>query len=48
MVVETLLVVSVAAFDLAVVPGRLRPDRLMVDMEPVTEKVKRMDAVCFG
>ena len=48
MVVESLLVVSVAAFDLAVVPGRLWSDCLMVDMEPATEKVKRVNAVRFG
>ena len=38
-VVESLLVVPVAAFDLAVVPGRLRPNRLMADIELTAEKV---------
>ena len=45
---STLLVISVAAFDLAIVLGRLWPDRLMVDVEPAAEKVKRMNAISFG
>ena len=47
-VVESLLVISVAALDLSVVPGRFRPDCFMADIELETEKVKRMDTSCFG
>ena len=38
MVVESLLVVSVAAFELAVVPRRPRPDRLVADVKALTEE----------
>ena len=47
-VVEAFLVISVAAFDLAVVPRSLRPNRLMADVELTTEKIKQMDTICFG
>ena len=48
MVIEPLLVVSVAAFYLAVMPGCLWPDRLMDNVKSTTKNIQRMDTICFS
>ena len=47
MVIETFLVISVAALDLSVVPGGTRTKDMVVNMELGAEDVKGMDTVCI-
>lgn len=47
-IVESLLVVTMAAFHFPVVPGRLWPDRLVMDMQPHAQQVQWMYALRFG
>ena len=44
-VVETLLVVSMTSFDLAIVPRRSWTDKLMLDLVTVTEHIKWMNTL---
>ncbi len=46
-VVKTLLVVSVASLDLAIVPRDSRADQFMLDLVTVTKHVERMCALVF-
>ena len=45
MVVESLLIVSVASLDLAIVPRCSRTNELVLDLAAITEYVKRMYAL---
>lgn len=45
-IIEPSLIVSVAAFHLAVMPWRLGSDRLMDDMKLIAKDVQRMNSLC--
>ncbi len=45
---EPLLIVSVASFDLPVVPRSPRADQLVLNAVSVAKHVQGVDAVCFG
>ena len=47
MVVEPLLVVPVAAFYFAVVPGCLGTDRLVDNVKPAAKNIQRMNTICL-
>ena len=47
MIIESLLVVSVAAFHLPVVPWRPGSDRFMLDMKTSAQHIHRMDSACL-
>ena len=47
MVIEPLLVVSVAAFNLAVMPWCLWPDCLVDNVKSTAKNIQRMDSICF-
>ena len=47
-IVESLLIVAMAALYFPVVPGCLWPDHLVVDVEPHAQQVKRMDTLRPG
>lgn len=47
-VVKAFLIVSVAAFNLAVMPRRSRSENMMPYMVIVAEQIKRVNAFCFG
>ena len=46
-IIETLLVISVAAFHLAVMPGRFGTNRLMDNVKSAANNIQRMDTICL-
>ena len=48
MVIEAFLIVSVASFDLAVMPRCSWANQLMLDLVTVTEHIKRMNSLGLG
>ena len=47
MIVDSLLVIPVAALYLAVVPGRCRADRFVFDMKSTAKYIQWVDALCL-